>query len=259
MDTRIASVNGTELAYVRLGKGTPLLLVHGFPLEGSCWSAVAPLLAEHFDVIVPDLRGFGRSTTKAGEFTMADLAGDLAALLDHLGIDRAALAGHSMGGYVALAFAREFPQRLAGLALVSSQAAADSPERQAGRHATADAVAAQGVAVLAETMPAKLTAVPELQDCLREVILRQRPAGVIAALRAMAGREDGTDLLASLTCPLVLVHGDADALIPADRAHQALAAQPAARLTLLPGIGHMPANEAPEAVAAALASLPAAT
>jgi len=255
MDTRIASVNGIELAYVRLGKGTPLVLVHGFPLEGRCWSAVAPLLAEHFDVIVPDLRGFGRSTVTAGEFTMADLAGDLAALLDHLGIDRAAIAGHSMGGYVALAFARAMPHRLAGLALVSSQAAADSPERQAGRHQTADAVAAQGVAVVADAMATKLTAVPELQASLRELMLRQRPAGVIAALRAMAAREDSTALLGALACPLVLIHGDADVLIPAERAREAMAAQPAASLTLLPGFGHMPMNEAPEAVAEALRAL----
>src|SRR5574338_1330215 len=114
------NVNGVELAYGRSGKGAPLLLIHGYPLDHSIWDRVGPLLAESFDVITPDLRGLGESASTEKAYGMEALAGDLAGILDHLGIDKAAVAGHSMGGYVALAFLRAFPARVGGLGLVSS-------------------------------------------------------------------------------------------------------------------------------------------
>ncbi len=107
------------------------MLIHGFPLDHTSWNEVATLLENDFDLILPDLRGFGQSTTVETPYTMSDMADDLAGLLDHLGIEKVALAGHSMGGYVALAFAKKYPQRVSGLGLVASQAAADSPERKA--------------------------------------------------------------------------------------------------------------------------------
>src|SRR5688572_11852208 len=102
------NVNGIELAYTRQGKGTPLVLLHGYPLDHHLWDEVLPLLEDIFDVILPDLRGFGESTIVDTPFTMEDYASDVAGLLDQLGIQRAAIVGHSMGGYVALAFAKLF-------------------------------------------------------------------------------------------------------------------------------------------------------
>ena len=93
------SVNNIQLAYTRRGKGTPLVLVHGFPLDHHLWDEVVPLLEDTFDMILPDLRGFGESSTVDSFYTMEDYASDNAALLDQLGIQKAAIAGHSMGGY----------------------------------------------------------------------------------------------------------------------------------------------------------------
>ena len=104
-------VNGIRLAYVRKGTGTPLLLIHGYPLDHTIWDEVLPLLEKDFDLILPDVRGFGESTTITSQYSMNDIASDFVALLDHLGIQKAALAGHSMGGYIALAFARLHPER----------------------------------------------------------------------------------------------------------------------------------------------------
>jgi pimeloyl-ACP methyl ester carboxylesterase len=111
------NINDIELAYDRRGKGTPLMLLHGYPLDHHLWDESASLLKNTFDLIVPDLRGFGESTTIDTPYTMADFASDIAGLLDQLGIQKAAIAGHSMGGYVALAFARLYPERVSGLAL----------------------------------------------------------------------------------------------------------------------------------------------
>jgi pimeloyl-ACP methyl ester carboxylesterase len=244
-----------ELAYTRQGQGTPLVLIHGYPLDHSIWDETAALLSGTFDLILPDLRGFGASASPADPYTMADMASDLAELLDKLGIQQAALAGHSMGGYVALAFARAYPLRLRGLGLVSSQVLADKPEGREGRYKTAASVAENGVQVVAEAMTPKLSADAKVQARVRSLIEQQTPAGVIGALKAMAGRPDSSDLLSSLSVPLVLIHGDADVLIPIERAREVQTAVPHARMFALGGVGHMPMLEAPSQVAEALKTL----
>src|SRR5512143_3456474 len=143
METLI--VNGIRLAYDRRGTGTPLVLLHGYPLDHHLWDQVAPLLVDTFELILPDLRGFGESSTVDSFYTMEDIASDVAALLDHLEIQKAAVVGHSMGGYVALAFARLYPQRVNGLGLISSQILADTPDRKEGRYNSAAEVADKGI------------------------------------------------------------------------------------------------------------------
>ena len=135
------SINGIELAYERHGKGASLILLHGYPLDHHLWNEVVPILKDTFDLIIPDLRGFGESTTVDTPYTMNDFASDLAGLLDQLGIQKAAIAGHSMGGYVALAYARLYPERVSAFALVSSQVLADPPDRKEGRYKSAADVA----------------------------------------------------------------------------------------------------------------------
>src|SRR6187551_333276 len=122
-------LNDVEIAYERRGKGTPLVLIHGYPLDHSIWEKVAGLLENDFDLILPDLRGFGASTTIDTPYTMEAIADDIAALLKNLGVKKAAIAGHSMGGYVALAFAKKYTAQVSGLALVSSQVLADPADR----------------------------------------------------------------------------------------------------------------------------------
>ena len=241
MDT--VAVNGINLAYTRLGKGTPLVLVHGFPLDSSSWNELIPYLKDHFDLILPDLRGFGKSTTVESPYTLSDMADDLAGLLDHLGVEKTALAGHSMGGYISLAFAKKYPQRVSGLGLIASQAAADAPEGKERRYKTAADVAEKGVGVVVDAMTPKLSADVRVQEFVRGVIERQSKQAVIGALKAMAEREDAMPILSSFNFPLVLIHGDADQLIPIERAKEIKSANPSATLLELKGDGHMPMME----------------
>lgn len=247
--------NGIELAFDRRGKGTPLVLIHGYPLDHSIWGDVIPLMENDFDLILPDVRGFGKSTTVETPYSMADIAADLAAILDSLGIKKAAFAGHSMGGYVALAFAKAFPDRVSGLSLVSSQAAGDAPERKEGRYKTAADVSEKGVQIVAAAMTDKLSPDQHVRYFVRPLIGKQSVSGVTGALKAMAEREDLTSFLASFKLPLVLIHGDADELIPVDRAREIKALVPEAHLVELPGAGHMPMMEQPERTADALQRL----
>lgn len=249
------TLNGITLAYARRGKGTPLMLVHGYPLDHTIWDEVAPLLEDDFDLILPDLRGFGESQTVETGYTLTDMAGDLAALLDHLGIEQTCIAGHSMGGYIALAFARAWPGRLHGLGLVASQALADTPERRQARYETAAAILRNGVGQVAEEMSHKLTPDARVQAFVRGLIAAQSPIGLAGALKAIAGREDATSFLSSFQFPVVIVHGDADALVSVERAREVRAALPHAHLVEVPGGGHMPMLEAPQVTAQALKSL----
>jgi len=246
------NVKDIQLAYDRRGKGTPLVLLHGYPLDHHLWDDVVPLLEDTFDVIVPDLRGFGESTIADSSPTVEDYASDIAGLLDHLGIQKTAIVGHSMGGYVALAFARLYPDRLTGLGLVSSQVLADPPDRKEGRYKSAKDVSENGIDSVVATMTPKFTANEKLQAFARASMEQQQPTAYIGALKAMAERPDSTPLLASLEIPVVVVHGTSDALIPVDRAREVKAALPQAHLVEISGVGHIPMMEATEQTAAAL-------
>lgn len=248
-------VNDIELAYARLGKGTPLVLLHGFPLDHHLWDDVSSLLKDTFELILPDLRGFGESTTLDAPYTMDDYASDIAGLLDRLGIQKAAIAGHSMGGYVALAFARLYPERVSGLALISSQVLADPPDRKEGRYKSAAEVAEKGISGLVEVMAPKFTSDARLQAFARTLMEKQQPDAYIGALKAMAERIDSTSLLSTFKFPVVIVHGETDALIPVARAREVKAAVPDSHYVELKSIGHVPMLEAAKETAEALQRL----
>ncbi len=252
MESAKLNIDGIDIAYIRRGKGMPLILIHGYPLDHTIWDEVAPLLSDDFDLIIPDLRGFGGSDLMEADQSIIDYASDLAGLMSHFRIRKAILAGHSMGGYVALAFAREYPARISGLAMISSQAAPDSPERKEARYATAAQVMEEGVGSVVESMTPKLSDDPKVQVFVREVITRQQRLAISSALHAMAERPDSTDIFPSFRFPVVILHGDEDALIPVERAREMKAALGSAHYAELEGVGHMPMLEKPEAVAQAL-------
>ena len=250
-----AILSGIELAYERRGKGTPMVLIHGYPLDHTIWSLVAPLLEKDFDIIMPDLRGFGESAASPASYQLSDIADDIAALLDFLKIKNAAIAGHSMGGYVALAFARSHPKRVSGLGLLSSQAIADPPEKKAGRIETAARVEANGVGEVAESMSQLLTANVALQADLKKLILRQSPEGVAGSLRAMAERLDSTDILPSFDFAVTIIHGLTDKIMPIERAREVKSAVKKGYLFEIERAGHMPMMETPKSTSEALKSL----
>lgn len=243
------NVNGIQIAYERRGTGMPLVLLHGYPLDHRIWDEVVPLLEDDFEMILPDLRGFGQSQLVESQYTIADMAADVAALLDELGIENTYIAGHSMGGYIALAFVRNYAQRVLGLGLIASQALGDSPERKDGRYAAADEIMRTGVGPVVESMSPKLTPDERVQAHVRDLVAEQSPIGLANALKAMGERLDATLVLPSFTFPVVIVHGTADELIPVERAREIKATIKPAYLTELSGGGHMPMLEDPQKTA----------
>ena len=257
-----AVVNGVRLAYQANGDASKpaLLLVHGFPLDSGMWEAQLAGLGDRSHVIAPDLRGHGRSEVTAGGYSMEQHADDLAALLDHLGIAKAMIAGFSMGGYVAFPFWRRHPERVAGLAFVDTRAAPDTPEGHAGRTATAERVRERGVDVLVDDLMPRLLSADNLQDQalvarIREIILRQPAEGMIAASIAMRDRPDSTGLLSTITVPTVVVAGEHDDITPPEVAVTMAKAIPEARSVLIVNAGHMSPMENPGEVNMALSEL----
>jgi pimeloyl-ACP methyl ester carboxylesterase len=201
------------------GDGTPVLLLHAFPLDSRMWLPQVEALGG-YQAIVPDLRGFGAARVLAGEITpMELLADDLAQLLDERSLERVVLCGLSMGGYVALAFARRHPGRLGGLVLCDTRATSDTEEARAGRLAMAERVLAEGVGFLPEAMLPRLLGEttrqrrPELVQEVTDTILDQDPRGIAAAQRGMAARPDSSEVLGQIAVPTLVITGMQDELI----------------------------------------------
>lgn len=242
-----------ELAFDDVGAGAPVVLLHPFPFDRRFWAALARRLAATRRVIVPDLRGFGQSPLD-GSFSIADLADDVAALLDRLGLQRAHVGGLSMGGYVALAFAARHPQRLSGLLLADTKASPDTEAARAARDEAIALVEGSGVPAYVEKQIPRLVApraVARLTDELRR-LGRQAPAAVVAGLRALRDRPDRLPDLQAIRCPTLVVVGAEDALTPPSDAAAMASRIPGSRLVEIPGVGHLPPLEEPEAFAAAV-------
>jgi 3-oxoadipate enol-lactonase len=247
------------LYYSEAGQGTPLVLLHGFPLSGAIWHEQQRQLGEHYRVIVPDLRGHGRSPAPRGVYEMDLLARDVLALLDSLQIKQAVIMGHSMGGYVALAAWRIAPERFLALGLIASQAGADTDEGREGRYRMAEKVAAEGIKVVAEAMLPKLFAVnlsaeAPIIEPVRQLILNTQLAGIIGSLQGMAVRPDSGALLPTISIPVLILAGDQDQIIPPDKAKAMAAALATATRTMVENAGHMPMLEQPDATTTAIRS-----
>lgn len=259
--THHVTVRDTRLAVHTAGSGLPLLLLHAFPLDHRMWQPQEPL-AEHLRLIVPDLRGFGRSTDGLPE-SIASLADDCLGLLDALHVDRpAVICGISMGGYVAQHVADRDPTRVAALVLVDTRLEADTDEARAGRADLAASVGRVGQAILGDAMIPKLLgtspearALPgrdEAAALLRQLIESQPVATIQAALFALGGRPDMTDAMRRVTAPTLLVVGAEDTITPRACMETAEAVMPNARLLEVPHAGHLVPLEQPDLFNAAL-------
>ncbi len=248
-------VGEVELFVAQRGRGRPLLLVHGFPLDHTMWQPQLEHLSDRYRVVAPDLRGFGRSQVVAGTATMPQLADDLALLLDALEIDEpVTLCGLSMGGYIAWQFWLRHADRLDRLVLCDTRAMADPPDVAQGRVESARRVLEEGTSEFVEGLLGKLFAEATLRDqpavvaATQEVMRAASPVGVAAALRGMAERPDMTGRLGEIRIPTLVVCGQHDVISPPAEMQQIAAALPRATMLEVPDAGHMAPLEQPQQV-----------
>jgi 3-oxoadipate enol-lactonase len=251
---RVVKAGQIEVQVMERGAGLPILLVHGFPLDHSMWDAQIAHLSQRWHVIAPDLRGFGGSQITPGTVTMRQMADDLNALLDALGIDRpVALCGLSMGGYVAFQFWRHYRSRIRALVLCDTRATADTPEAAESRLKMVEHVLRAGTEYVADAMLPKLFAPSTFQShpnairFERRKILAAAPEGVAAALRGMAQRLDVRGYLHEISLPTLVVVGQEDAISTVDEMRGMAAAIAGAEFVVIPDSGHMTPLENPPA------------
>ncbi|MFC5406920.1 alpha/beta fold hydrolase [Cohnella soli] len=240
---------GMTAAYREAGEGEPIILLHGYCGSSVYWSDVIEPIAACGRVIAPDFRGHGGSSAREGIYAMEQLADDVTALMDALQLERAHLIGHSLGGYVALAFAERYPDRLLSFALVHSTAYPDTDAAKANRLKASETIAAEGVRPFVDNLIPKLFA-PAHRDSqssqLREAIgigYETSAEGAIGCALGMRERPDRVRILAESPVPVLLLAGELDEVIPAERRF------PVSGERIIPvtldGVGHMGMKEAP--------------
>ena len=235
-----------------------LVLLHGYLVSMLVWEEFVPLLYKHVRVVTLDLPGHGISEVKGEVHTMEYLADTVAAMLDKLGIERCTIVGHSMGGYVALAFCEKYPERLDGLVLLSSTPNPDSPEKLERRRREIALVKAGKKELMARIVPAAgfaadhRAAMQDYIDDLTETIHITEDDGIVALLGGMMQRKDQNEMLRSSKVPQLFILGRKDEYIPLEVAEAMVAAHPQAKVVWLANSGHMGFIEEPQACADAL-------
>lgn len=238
--------------YVRdAGKGPAIVLLHAFPLNSRMWEPQLVGLADRFRVLAPDLAGFGLSWVPTTASSLAEQAAAVDHTLEDLAIDELVLVGLSMGGYVAFPLLERLGARVRGLVLASTRAGADTEEAVEERHRLAAQVERDGVEVAADEMLPKLLGSstlldrPDLVDHVHAMVLENKASGIASALRAMAARPDMTPALERIACPVLVIAGEEDAVIPTPTARLMAGRIPDARVEVVRG-GHLVNLEAPD-------------
>ena len=251
MNTQIAP--NCTVAYDDAGKGKPLVLLHGFPLARGMWRTQVDSLKSICRCLVPDLRGFGGTNGFQGTPSIEQMADDVHALLDQLHVEEPiTLGGLSMGGYVALAFARKHAARLRALILADTRAEADTPEAKANREKMiAFAQTHSAAEVIEQLLPNMVSDEtrenePEVVEEIRRLAAQQTTAGIIAALAALRDRPDATPTLGQIRVPTLVLVGRDDKLTPPALAQNLVNGIRGAKLATIPAAGHLSNMEQPD-------------
>lgn len=252
--------DGIKLNYTDTGgSGTPVLLVHGFPFNSSMWDPQVKALGDKYRFIVPDLKGFGASDapTDHKSYSVDFYADELKAVLDDAGVEKVVVAGLSMGGYIAFAFARKYGDSLAGLVLADTRSEADPPEAVEKRTNQQKQVASDGTGGLMDALPGALLSEktksdkPEVVERLKNV-MDNPEAGYIGALETMKQRPDSTSDLAGINVPTLIIVGADDPLMPPSASESMQQAIGGSVMVVVPDAGHVSNLESPEEFTKAL-------
>lgn len=241
------------VSYDLVGNGIPILFIHGYPLSNKIWEPQQIGLSKHATVITPDLRGHGESHPFDPPYTMDQLAEDCKHLLDDLSIKTPVIVnGLSMGGYIAFALYRKYPQIFKGMILTSTRAGEDNDEGKANRNASIENAQEKGVKAIVDGMLPKMLSPKtysnnsRLVDSIHNVMSNTSLLGIVGALEGMRDRPDSTQLLSSIQQPVLIIHGEDDQLIPIKEAELMQKMIPNASLVRVADAGHLPNLEQPE-------------
>jgi len=234
-----------------IGLGKPLVLLHAFPLSNLIWENFEP--PKDFALILPDFPGFGSSPLAKEGFSLAEAAQELLKSLEEEGIRQPiVLGGISMGGYWAMEFIRQFPEKMSKIIFVSTRAGLDKPDAKQRRLEMAERVLRDGPEFLTQTMvpgllgKTTLDKKPVIVEKLKNWIRQTSPQGIALAQRAMAQRQDKTDLLAKIGVKTLILAGNEDNLISFSEAEVMAGLIPNSQLEIFKNVGHLVPLEEPD-------------
>jgi 3-oxoadipate enol-lactonase len=249
----IVRSDDADIVYESWGQGTPVLLLHPFPVHRDFWKPAAQALSK-YRIILPDLRGHGASGIGDGAATMAKHATDIARVLDHAGVGRVPMVGVSIGGYAIFECWRRYAERISALVLCNTKASADTADGRAARLRSAAEVLEKGVEPFVESMLPKLvgqttgSSRPDLVDGVRGMALKMSPEDVSQVQQGMAERPDSVATLQTIRVPTLIIAGEEDVLTPVANSETMKANAPNSRLAVISKAGHYSAWEKPEEV-----------
>ncbi len=255
-------VGDTALHYADSQRGEPcVVLLHGYLESLDVWDDFSLLLrkAGGYRTVSLDLPGHGISEVIGEVHTMDFLALTVKQLLDKLNVEKCVLVGHSMGGYVALAFAEHYPERLQGLVLFHSTPNADTPEKVEHRRREIEVVKGGRKELLARVTPEKGFAVEnrkrlsDLIESLSLQVMLTEDEGITSILEGMIARKDQNEMFSKLPVPELFVFGKQDEYIPIEVAEGLAARHPQARVVWLEHSAHMGFEEEPQEACRVLA------
>ncbi|OIP01545.1 MAG: hypothetical protein AUJ97_06920 [Bacteroidetes bacterium CG2_30_32_10] len=239
------------LNYKDQGKGKAIVLIHGFTESLTIWNKFSEALSKKYRIIRIDLPGHGKSKCMGKFHLMEDMADAIDSVIKKLQIDSFMIVGHSMGGYVSLSYAEKYPEKVKGLCLFHSQAAADSPEVKVNRARTIEVVKQNHLDFINQFIP-DLFAPSNKQRLQTEIEALKAEAksfltkkSIIASLEGMRQRTDKYDFLSKTNIPILFIAGKQDSRIPLTKVTEQLILPKHAESLFL-NIGHMGYLEAPE-------------
>jgi len=244
-------IRGAQLNYEDLGTGTPIIFIHGHPFNHTMWKYQVPRFSTDHRLIMPDLRGYGRTDVTPGKVMLDEMALDILHLLEALDIHRAVFCGLSMGGQIVLDFYRLFPEKVTALVIVDSDARGETPESRAQRLQKADKIIETGMRQHTDDTIHHYIAAASLKNKpmythLYEMMSTTHPEGAAAAHRGRAERRDHQSILPTIRVPSLIVVGDEDYFTPLPIARIMSDNIPGAQLSVIPEAGHLPNMETPE-------------
>ncbi|WP_273126130.1 alpha/beta fold hydrolase [Metabacillus sp. HB246100] len=223
MEHYTLNVGDNMISYTDQGVGHCVVLIHGFCGDSQYWKYIVPQLVAKNRVITVDIRGHGHSSTPKDEFEIMDLADDLDKLLTSLHIDRATLIGHSLGGYISIAFAEKYPEKLCGLSMVHSTTLPDTDEAKKNRDNGILLIEEEGIKPYIQQLIPKLFAAGSHEtlaneiDLVKKIGYRTSDLGAIECLKSMKNRPNRNHVLKNLSLPVLLVAGELDDILPLER------------------------------------------
>ena len=247
---KYVEVDHFKVAYQEAGQGDVLLLIHGFCGSSGYWDNVISELAKDNRVIAIDLPGHGKSAVQDNVNEIKEYATLMKNFLDTLEIDKVTMLGHSLGGYITLAFADKYANRLNGFSLIHSTAFPDSEEGKKGRSAAIEKIDSEGIEPFIDGLVPKLFSPTNAKSHEKEVDeaikigYMTSPSGAKSALIAMKNRNDLRKVLDDTSVPVLLLAGEDDQLISPERTFTATGDN--IKQVVLPGVGHMSMYEAPK-------------